>query len=470
MPIFTTSIIIFHMSNFVKINKAPSLPGVYLFCDSKRRIIYIGKAKNLKKRIASHFKSDGLLEGSKFLSKIKKIKWLKTNSEIEALILESNLIKKYQPIFNVKLRDDKNYFYAAITNGQFPRVFLTHQPMSENRTSPTHLLPLPWRGRSKEGVYIGPFTDGAAIKTVLFWLRKKFPYCTCKKSHNGYCLNYHIKRCLGFCCNKNLSRKITKKQINEYKRNIKELKLILTGKRDTILRRLKNQMKKESDKRNFEKAAELRDKIMALEKIFRHSLLIRQQSSLYPRGSVSVPTQYAGTPISVNPRRIEAYDISNIQGTSATGSMITLIRADEDADKSGKFMPDKNYYRRFKIKTIKSANDTAMIKEVLSRRLKHKEWPLPDLVVIDGGKAQLNAAIDAFKKSNYLSLITNHSLLIISLAKRNEMVYTQNYKLPIPINKFSEPLKNAILAARDEAHRFAIKYHRKLRERHLFSK
>lgn len=180
------------MSTFLELSakKAPQVPGVYFFRDRNGGVLYLGKAANLKNRLGSYFnKSPKDQRISKMLETAKKIDWQETDSEIEALILESQLIKKYRPPFNIMLRDDKQYFYVALTREDFPKLVITHQPLNAKRST-------------LNTSFIGPFTDGIALKTALKLLRKIFSYCTCKQKHNNYCLNYHIGNCPGFRCEK----------------------------------------------------------------------------------------------------------------------------------------------------------------------------------------------------------------------------------------------------------------------------
>src|SRR3989344_2871609 len=194
--------------------KIPSDPGVYFFRNKSGKILYVGKANNLKARLSSYFqKNQKSLKTKSLLNEASSISWNILNSETEALIKESELIKKYQPKYNVLMRDDKQYFFVAITKETYPRIFLTHQPTKNYKLSTID--------------YIGPFTDGAALKSVLKLLRRIFPYCTCKNTHKNLCLNARIGRCLGYCCiteRQDITKKI------QYSKNISSIKKILSGK------------------------------------------------------------------------------------------------------------------------------------------------------------------------------------------------------------------------------------------------
>ncbi|MDO8669038.1 MAG: UvrB/UvrC motif-containing protein, partial [Candidatus Buchananbacteria bacterium] len=338
----------------------------------------IGKAVNLKNRLANYFKSQLGSRTAKLMELATKIDWQETDSEIEALILESQLIKKHHPPFNVMLRDDKQYFYVGFTNEEFPKIFLTHQIFDTN--------------------FIGPFTDGLALKTALRLLRKIFPYCTCKQKHNNYCLNYHIGKCLGFCCLKNRlgtrNYRLERGQKIIYSNNIKAIREILSGKRTTLIKKFKKEMTDFAENEKFDKAIDLRNKIEKIEKVFENAQILRNTNLQIRANAVDdvdvIEKLKKLLKLPQLPQRIEGYDISNIQGKFATGAMIVFTNG----------QPDKNQYRKFKIEIADSPNDIAMLKEVLTRRFNHQEWPWPDLIIVDGGKAQLNAtrsAISNFK-------------------------------------------------------------------------
>ena len=380
------------------LSRLPTTVGVYAF-KKGAKFFYVGKAANIKERVKQHKDLLGLA---------KEIGYIKTNSEIEALILEAKLIKKIQPKYNVLWRDDKNYFYVAITKESFPRVFITHQLKIKNCKLKID--------------FIGPFIEGTSLKRALTYLRRTFPYYTSKSHPKGSCLWCHLKLCPGPDPVK-----------SEYQKNIKSLIFVLKGNSRKVLNDLKRRMKKSSLLREYEKAAKIRDKITSLERVIN-------------------PQQIPG--------RAEAYDVSNIQGEEAAGSMVTFING----------RPAKNFYRKFKIKIAGKPNDVAMIKEILSRRLRHAEWPYPDLILIDGGKAQLNAALRAInlaKPSYRLGLAKFGNIRIMSIAKKKNELFIEGRKKPVLLKTLPREMFNLILQLRDEAHRFAISYHRKLRKKRL---
>src|SRR3989344_8877254 len=305
--------------------KPPYTPGVYFFKSADGTILYIGKAVNLRNRLRNH----------PMLEKAKKLEWQETSSEIEALILEAQFIKKYKPKYNISLRDDKNYSYVVFTDEEFPKVFVAH------------------RGG------IGPFISSTELRAALKALRKIFPYCTCKKPHARMCLNGHLKLCFGFCCLKEPTA-ITEKKM--YRASIAALRDVLSGKRRSIL----NQRMIE----NTKVIKEIAGRESALTKLMKLAKLPKL------------------------PHRIEGYDISNIQGKFATGSMVVFENG----------MPNKSEYRKFKINPVirrgspsddgesEGPNDIAMLHQMLERRLRHPEWQFPDVMLIDGGRGQLGAA------------------------------------------------------------------------------
>jgi len=418
-----------------KFRNLPKGPGVYLF-KKGGKILYIGKAANIKERVRNHFQQPTSLWEQTLLRQGfgGRIGFIKTNSEIEALILEANLIKKYQPKYNIVWRDDKNYFFVGIIKGDFPQVFITHQ----SKRGPASV--------TRPGL-VGPFVNGKSLKKTLDVLRKIFPYRTCKKLPRHPCLWYHLNRCPAPCLLKSsLGKQLDRftKSINrgkEYRRNIQNLIKILQGRKHQVLINLRKEMKGASNLQDFEKAAKIRDQITALKKILAHA-------KIFEPAEVKLLQNQKFWPY----KRIEAYDISNIQGQEATGAMVTFING----------QPDKNFYRRFKIKVSRKPDDIAMLKEVLTRRFKHLEWGLPDLILVDGGVSQLNAASRCLKWS-----FKQVKLKLMALAKKKNELYIEGRKQPILLKNMPREIFNLILQLRDEAHRFAIAYHRKLRKRGL---
>jgi excinuclease ABC subunit C len=420
---------------FIQLSKIENLPktsGVYLFYE-KNKIIYIGKAINIKNRVKNHFQQPSYRDNL-FIDKVEKIGFINTNSEIEALILEANLIKKHQPKFNVVWRDDKNYFYVAITQNsqKIPYVFITHQ-------------------KNDKAEYIGPFVEGTALKKTLRFLRKAFPYYTSPKHSKIKCTYCHLDLCPG-----------PNPDLAEYKKNIKKLILILEGKRFAVLNSLKKEMKSASKENKFEEAGKIRDRIWALQHVMEHTNVISGMTGVVENlsnGKNATTSPWDNTEKILRGlldlrkiSRIECYDISNIQGKQATGSMVVFI--------DGK--PAKSQYKKFKINLLDTPNDIAMLKETLQRRFTHEEWKYPEVILIDGGIAQSNVAIRAKDLS-----IRTRPIRIISIAKRNKDLYIEGRKDPILLKTLPREIYNLILQLDDEAHRFAITYHKKLRKKNL---
>lgn len=344
----------YNMKTIIKniISNLPQGSGVYLFKDAQGEILYIGKAKNIRTRVRSHFRDSKDKHWANFYNQVTDIDTITTPTEKDALVLESEMVKKYQPKYNVELKDDKGFFYVTFSNDVYPKVALTHFPKKS-------LVP---KGS------IGPFVSGKEIKQLLRMTRKLFPYRTCNNSPEKPCLYHDIGLCTAHGT-----------QAKYYPHILQGLKAILC--------------------------------------------------------------LCAG-----NKPRIETYDISNTQGSLSVGSMVVF---------SGD-TPKKSDYRKFKIKTVKGSNDPASLKEVFIRRLQHNEWASPDLVVVDGGKSQL-------------SRLKKLPVPIITLAKRATLkkrsatdgtLYSQYGSIGVPLSSFPKELQRTLLRGRDEAHRFAITYHR----------
>ncbi|MDI6883319.1 MAG: UvrB/UvrC motif-containing protein [Patescibacteria group bacterium] len=476
----------FKFLNKKDVSLLPKRPGVYLF-KAKKEILYIGKAGNIKERVKNHFQVPGFKDHL-FLEEIEKIGFKKTESEIEALLLEANLIKKFQPKYNVLWKDDKNFFFVGITKEDFPRAFITHQTKKSETRNPKPEMPIPWSILDKVGTnskfeirnskfreeiaVVGPFVDGKALKQTLKILRKVFPYRSCRTLPKRPCLWYQLERCQGVCKFKIQKSKVKttsqksklKEFKNEYNRNIRSLVKILRGKETQVLKDLKREMKKYSESQEYEKAGKIRDQIIALENVFQHSRISQFLSEKRPFNWQKIEKNLREIlKTKKRIKRLEAYDISNIQGKEATGAMVVFEK--------GK--PNKSEYRKFRVKIAGKPNDVAMLKEVLNRRFEHPEWKFPDLILIDGGIAQLNVALKIkYQKSKIKN--TNQKLKIklkinqiklMALAKKKNELYLENQRNSILLKNLPQEVANLILHLRDEAHRFAIKYHRKLRKK-----
>ena len=438
--------------SIIKPQNIPNRPGVYVFKKSHKPI-YVGKASSLKARLGSYFLKNVGEKVKKLLEEADEVNWTETRSEIEALIKESELIKIHTPKFNVVMRDDKGYFYAAITKEEFPRIFLTHQPRTGIKNQESGI-----RARRKiRGMnYIGPFTSGSALKTTLRLLRTIFPYCVCKEIHKRPCLNAQIGRCPGYCCMTRTDSGFLKA---EYKKNITSIASIFLGKKKRLLRDLRRQMKELSASRDYEKAAKARDQILGIENIFSHAFVLQERGATRNKAlwqwdaTQKTVKNVFGTEKNIS--RVEGYDISNISGTEATGSMVVFI--------DGK--PEKSEYRKFKIKTVHQISDIAMHKEVMRRRLNHPKWKYPDVILIDGGKGQLNALLSVLAERRF-----SGKILAAGLAKREEELYIEGRSQPMRLRSLPFETASFFQRVRDESHRFAKKYHHKLREMGLREK
>ena len=534
----------------------PASPGVYLFKDDLGKVIYVGKAANISNRVKSYFGASGSLSSKiqQLVLKVNDLEFMVTDSEQEALILECNLIKKYHPRYNVRLKDDKTFPYLKIDISEdWPGVYITR------------------RFKNDGARYFGPFASAGSVRKTLRLVKKIFPFRSCTRSIDGTdkrpCLDYYIHRCLGPCIG------AVSKQ--EYREVINQVILFLQGKQELVLHELSSKMRASAQQLQFEKAALLRDQIRAIERVIegqriaialkgeqdviamvqnegqayvevffiRNNKLIGRDHFImegihdekpgqimasfvkqyyasasyipsvillqYPVDEMSVLAEWLkerrGGKVKLQvpqrgakkrlvnmvaenaakglllakakqinletitsglqelkdrlclpriPLRIEGYDISDIRGTLAVGSMVVLEKG----------LPKPSLYRRFRVKMVAGADDYAMIQEILRRRFKRGiagegSWAvMPDLILIDGGKGHLATALEARQELGV------DSIPMASLAKENEDVFIPGKPAPVDIAKDS-PALHILQRARDEAHRFAVSYHQKLRSK-----
>jgi len=399
-------------SQYIKNNILPENPGVYLFKKGKG-ILYIGKATSLRDRVKSYFSNDlistrgPLIVDMVFLA--DKIDYIETDSVLEALILEASLIKKYQPRYNTKEKDNKSYNYVVITKEEFPRVLI------ERGRNLEKIQDLGFKIQEK----FGPYTNGTQLKDALKIVRKIFPFRDkCKIGQQKPCFDYQLGLCPGVCIGF-----VSKK---DYAKNIKNIELFFEGKKKQLIKKLEKDMDSFSKKQEFEKANEVKKTIFALNHIQDVALIKKEDTSDF---SAYVPRLY----------RIEAYDIAHISGEANVGVMTVI--------ENGRI--NKNEYRKFIIRDSKQ-NDIAGLEEILKRRLKHTEWTLPQIIVVDGGKAQINIA---------RKVLSNLQIKIVSVLKGKG----HKPKAILGDKNITEKYSNNILLANNEAHRFAIKYHRQKR-------
>jgi excinuclease ABC subunit C len=415
---------------------------------SADKVLYIGKAKNLRSRVASYFQPGGELVTSRgpkiteMINRVKAVDYLETANEVDAVLQEARLIKDIRPPYNTDLVDDKTFPYLEIVTGEdFPGVYITRRP----RPRATRLF--------------GPFAGAKDLRAVLVVLQKIFKFRTCKLNISGDdpkrkffrpCLLYSIKQCAAPCADR-----IDK---SEYKKIIADLIKFLKSKRSTILRQLKKQMAGAAEAFEYEKAAMYRDRIRLIERLDRRGT---PDENVQPEVFAADPTEaleqlqellQAPQPV----RIIEGIDVANIAGAESVGSLVKFIDG----------RPFKSGYRRFKIKMVKGIDDYAMIAEVVKRRYKHAlagEELWPDLVLIDGGLGHLHAAEEAFKQMN--APIPK----IASIAKREEEIFLQGSNKPLKLPAHS-PVRKLLQYVRDEAHRFAQHYHHILRSKKMLNK
>lgn len=399
------------------LNNLPDKPGVYLFKDNRGEIIYVGKAGSLKRRVKSYFARAGDRKTEALVSEAIDLEIRETPSVLEALILEAELIKRLKPKYNIRDKDDKSFIYVGITREDFPKPILVrgHELQAMN---------------SKFQVSFGPFTSAGALREALKILRGIFPWSECKPNQNKPCFYYGIKKCPGVCVGK-----ISKK---DYQKNISGLKLFFRGKKTQIIKNLEREMKEASKDREFERAAEFRNRIYALNHIHDISL-IKKDDFMNCRAPEALQHKAMG--------RIEGYDISNISQKLATGSMVVF--------RDG--APEKKEYKKFRIKNTKSG-DVPMLREVLTRRFKNN-WPSPDIILIDGGEAQVGVA-EKVLKANKLNIPVIGIAKGIS-RKNDRFVFDYNDQ---ELKRITKIFENLFKQVRDEAHRFAIGYHRSLRK------
>lgn len=401
----------------LKVSKLPDAPGVYLMKSKKGDLLYVGKAFSLKKRVATYFKKT--LSDEKTAALVEKIHdfdIILCDTEAQALILEASLIKEKKPRYNISLRDDKSYPYVEVTKETFPRIFSSR---------PTQGSP---------SVLYGPFTSAVLIKEALKLIRNIFPYRSCRRMPKKPCLYYHLRLCPAPCAGKIST--------GEYRTIVHSVCKIVSGKKKSLIRSLEKKMAQCSHKGAFEEAALVRDKLFAVYALYSGKRKLNEIIQLKKTLKLKRLPLY-----------IEAIDISTISGASATGSCVVF--------RDG--VPDKSSYRRFRIKQARQQDDYQMIKEVVLRRysrLLKESRPLPDLIIIDGGKGQAGAA--------YAVLSTlGITVSVIGIAKKHEEIWFPKVSNPVCIPHDSGAL-SLVKRVRDEAHRFAHKYHTLLRGKKTF--
>lgn len=424
-----------------KVKTFPTTPGVYLMKDAGGNVIYLGKAKNLRSRASTYFSKEALSDPRirDWVGLIADIDFISTDDDIGAMLLEARMIKDLRPRFNKDLKDDKTFPYLQIrTREEFPRVQITRSPR-------------------RKGVRLyGPFTSATSLRAAVNVLQRVFQFRTCaldiKSSDERWrwfrpCLLHSIRRCTA-PCNFRVSRE-------EYRRQVKKLVFVLEGKKDKLIRRMEREMLAASEALNFEKARRVRDEITALKNLeLRGEVDKDVQPEVFPidpkKGLVGLRKVLG---LEKLPRTIEGMDIAHLSGTDTVASLVSFLDG----------LPFKSGYRRFKIKSVEGVDDFASMREVVSRRFRRladEDEVFPDVLLIDGGKGQLNAALDAFQALGI------HPPCVISLAKQEEEIFRPGEAESIKLSRHSAALR-LLQYVRDEAHRFAQHYHHMLRRKRL---
>ncbi len=420
-----------HVSDKIqkKLKELPAEPGVYFHKDKKGTIIYVGKAAVLKNRVRQYFqqsrradpKTDALVE------EIDDIEWVTVETEIDALFLEAELIKRYKPRFNIALRDDKSDLFVRIDiKSDHPTVSTTHRPLDDGAE------------------YIGAFQSAGSVIRALKFLRRAFPYDEKVSSSKRVSLNYHIGLSPGL--------EQGKTSLEEYRANIRKLASYLKGNRVALTKEIEKEMKQAAANQEFEKAAKLRNQLQAMRQL-KKQIIFSDKEFMDLSKDQALNGLVDLLRLKGEPHRIEGYDISHMQGTDTVASMVVFVNG----------IPDKKEYRKFKSR-VPGNDDFAHMREVMARRFSGRNlerWPKPDLLLIDGGKGQLSAALGQLDEMNI-------AIPAIGLAKRYETIIRaektdKGYEFEeILLPKTSHVIK-LLMRIRDESHRFAVSYHSTLK-------
>lgn len=401
---------------------APDSPGVYLMRDRLGRVLYVGKAKSLKKRLLNYLGRDLDSKTQALMAKVAEVEFRPASNETMALLLEFKLIHEFKPRYNISLKDDKSFPFVRISQEEFPSIRVTRKK------------------NEAFSRYLGPYTNTKLLKEALKIIRLEFAYRSCRSLPRKSCIYHRINLCPAPCIGK-----ITRE---EYRRVIDNIILILEGRVDLLINKLARAMRDRSAVGDFETAARLRDQI---------SILSKMSGQANGRGGKDgLEELKRSLGLKSLPVRIEGFDISNLSGRQAVGSMVSFYNG----------QADKGNYRRFRIKSFTGIDDYKMLAEVLRRRytrLLKENRPLPDLLLIDGGKGHLLTARDELRALNL-------HIPLVSIAKEKENIYSSlPGKLTVALNKDGAAL-NLIRRIRDEAHRFALAYHHLLRKKALIGR
>jgi len=416
-------------------NSLPPSPGVYLFKDVGRQVIYVGKAINLNNRVKNHFtikNSDS--RHQQLISLVEKVDFQTVSLELEALLLEARLIKQYRPRFNVLLKDDKRYLYVGISKEKFPRIYLLRKPEIEENL-------LDW---------FGPYPTSSAIKEILRLLRRIFPYRTCPRLPGSprSCLYYHLKLCPAPCLG----------EVATYPQTIQKIRLFLNGEIKPLLNLLTKQMNEASKSLKFEEAQVAKKQIEMLQNLLqkRPKSADEEKSAKQIEQLKDLLIRYQGfDPFIIH--KIEAFDIANLGKEITVGSMVAFVNGE----------PDSSLYRQFKIVGI-FQNDVEAIKQIILRRLNHPEWVFSQVILVDGGKGQVSAAFSALKEKNLtgkiglLGLAKQFETIVVPKIEKDKII---SWKM-LPLSP-SSPFLQLLQAIRDESHRFAQRYYKNVHKKKL---
>ena len=410
-----------------KINQLPFSPGVYFMKSEEGQVLYIGKAGSLRKRVRSYLTRRGELPKIAILMrKVADVDYVETPTEVDALLLEARLIRQFQPRYNKELKDDKSYPLLKITNEQFPRIHLTRSKSE------------------KKAAYYGPYTDAKLLREAITLINTLFPLRKCRRLPKTACLYYHIGQCLAPCIKPEIK--------TEYGRVVEEVKAFLGSGKRSFIEYLTERMHEAARELRFEDAQYFKEQIEALARLKKKRFWLKKQEAAVAFSATLELKKILG--MEKLPEKIVCFDVSNIQGDEAVASKVSFYRE----------LPDKLEYRRYKIRAVTGINDYAMIQEALGRMLiglkEGRESFIPDVIMIDGGKGHLNAAREVLEKEGF------EGTELIALAKRFETVYSARTGDSLDLPKES-PALHLLQKVRDEAHRFAITYHRMLKERGL---
>ena len=390
-------------------------------------VIYVGKATSLKRRVPNHFIRPHSPQIAEMTTKVVEIDYIEKPTALEALILEANLIKYYFPKYNIRDRDNKSFLYLVITDEDFPRPLLIRGADLEEQ-----------QAKNAKAVF-GPYTSPRSLRAALDYIRKIFPWSTCLPGQPRACFSVHLGLCPGVC--------IGTADKKAYAKTIRDLIAFFEGRKEDIVKRYQKEMKKLAAEKRFEEATVIRNRLFSLEHIQDIAIMKREDEEVDRIRDGEAPVDLYG--------RIEGYDISNISGTSSVASMVVFENG----------APAKAEYRKFRIKTVVGANDVASLQEVLMRRFRN-DWRKPDLLLIDGGLPQVHAVEQVI---HHLNL----GIPVVGIAKgperkRNDVICGS--KVNKAICDICEKQVDLLAAVRDEAHRFAIGYHRNLRGRRFLGK